>query len=341
MKPSTYIVRAAVDAPLAALAAFRDTQVPAAWRPGVRLAYSALTGLWTAAASTPEYGGDDAEAGFGWTAFAPESGEGFAPAAGSASGASLSPAASLGLGLAVGALTWAAYPWAMRVQHRIDDRLRSWGVRSPELASAAATVAVSAGAALLDDVVSRRLDGGAAEGGLSAEEIRDEIPGELTAEALPAGLASVVAGILDDSRNLFGPAAALREQLAGASFSAYPDESVWIEDLRAGRTPDFAGAATTAVEVRCADDAARVVPFEQTYPVRALVEVDGGRVCEVSLVIGEGRIQAVSLFSADADEVTVPERGHADFSACEWLPTRPGEIIADASVGFTSDYDLV
>ncbi|MBU8579035.1 hypothetical protein [Brevibacterium luteolum] len=249
-------VAASVDLGLAGLAAFRPWWVPAKHQQTARLVYAGATGVFSAASGTDSYTGVMLT-----------------------DDEKTENAINAGVGVGSAVLAYAAWPLITRFNRWTDDKLSSWGVKNPPLVSAA----VSIGATTLAHVALLALDnkfewaGDGSWDDLAEQKI-----------VLPAHVREAVLALLDDNHALDAQTAqVLREQLAAAEFWAMRDDEAGSEE------PGEWHVSTITVQVP--DDAERVVPSRQAYPVRGHIVAPDGTDLYLSIETADGRIASIDL----------------------------------------------
>lgn len=249
-------VAASVDLGLAALSAFRPWWVPTKRQQTARLVYAGATGVLSAASGAESYTGVSMP---------------------------LDPkkenAVNAAIGIGSAALTYAGWPLLTRFNRWADDKLNSWGVKNPPLVSAA----VSIGATTLAHVAVLALDN-------TIEWAGDEDWDDAAEQkiVLPAHIRESVLALLDDSHALDAQTAqVLRAQFAAAEFWAMRDDEAGSE------VPSEWHVTTITVQVP--DDADRVVPSRQTYPVRGHIIAPDGTDLYLSIETTDGRISSIDL----------------------------------------------
>lgn len=176
-------------------------------------------------------------------------------------------------GAAAGSAVLALSDASENLDARIVGRLETAGVRHPRRWLAAASVA--------SVLVGYTVDRAAARTEAQALEVGEDL---VRTRALTPAVREAVHGILQatdtaDARVLLG-------QLAVAQESFFDDG---VEGFSA------------TVEFRVPDDVVRVVPHQQTYPVRARYQAPDGTQLQISLQLLEGKLSHLTIdFAEDA-----------------------------------------
>ncbi|WP_336649464.1 hypothetical protein [Kocuria rosea] len=176
-------------------------------------------------------------------------------------------------GAAAGAAVLALSDASETLDARIVGRLEAAGVRHPRRWLAAASVA--------SVVVGYAVDRAAARAEAQALEVGEE---SVRTRALTPAVREAVHGILDATDT--AEARVLLGQLAVAQESFFDDG---VEGFSA------------TVEFQVPEDVVRVVPHQQTYPVRARCPAPDGTQLQISLQLMEGKLSHLAIDFADED----------------------------------------
>ena len=174
-------------------------------------------------------------------------------------------------GVAAGAAALALADASEALDARIVSRLETAGVRHPRRWLAAASVA--------GVLVGYTVDRAAARAEAQALEVGEE---SVRTRALTPAVREVARGILQATDT--AEARVLLGQLAVAQESFFDDG---VEGFSA------------TVEFRVPEDVVRVVPHQQTYPVRALCQAPDGTQLQISLQLLEGKLSHLAIDFAD------------------------------------------